>query len=133
MYIRIANLLTACLVSMLLFCSCNAPKRLATVENENIDLGTVYKTESPATCVIRLTNNGRKDLRVTKVKTDCECTTVEKPKKAITSGETVELPVSVDISTAAPFEKETTIGIYTDLMDYPVVVHLKMLVRNIKQ
>jgi len=113
----------------LLFSACTS-KPVVVVENDNIDLGVVYNSDSPVKTVIRLTNNGGKDLKITEVKTDCGCTTVQHPHGSIAPGKQVELPVMIDIQRYAPQEMESVIGIYTNLVDTPIVVHAKMTIEN---
>jgi len=96
------------------------------VESQEIDMGKLCPEDSLAQAVIRLTNHGRKDLFITNVKTDCACVVVAFSRSHIAPGKTTELPVTIDISRYAPQLLEHTIGIYTNLVDTPIVVNTKV-------
>jgi len=67
------------------------------VENPVFDAGVVFDDTTVIPAIFRIRNTGGKDLLISKVKTDCRCTTVAGYKKQLKPDENVQLKINFDL------------------------------------
>lgn len=95
------------------------------VTKSTVDVGkTGY--EVPVTAIFELKNKSSKTLYINEVKTDCGCTTVDVPSKAIAPNHSFTITMTYDAKMLGHFTKQ--VGIYSNATKEPVYLTMKGMV-----
>lgn len=95
------------------------------INKATIDVG---KTgfEVPVTATFELRNRGSKQLVISRMETDCGCTTVDGPTKTISPGERFTISLTYDAKLLGHFTKQ--VAIYSNATNEPVFLKMKGVV-----
>lgn len=95
------------------------------LERTDIDLGVVYNKQPTLDFVIKFTNGGREQLRITEIRSSCPCLSTEYPRGMIAKGQKGEIKATLDLRafTAGNFEKKLQIFSNSSKEPQVIVVH----------
>lgn len=113
------------LILLLSFVPMGVAAQKIETESTLIDCGQIIFSQ-PLTSEFLMKNGGRRPLMIRDVKTDCGCTVVDYPRRAIASGETFSVKAVYDARTMGHFTKQ--IGVYSNASDDPLVLTLRGVV-----
>ena len=91
-------------------------------EKETINYGKIKKN-ADGKRIFKFTNIGDSPIIIKEIKTSCDCTVPEKPKKPIMPGEEATITVSYDTATVGGFSKE--IIIFSNAKTSPKKIKIK--------
>lgn len=113
-------------LSVLLFsCSSNRPEYGIRVDTKNINLGTVYLDSAIRKVTVGYVNTGKKDLVITNILSDCECTTVQFSKNPVSSGDKSSFQITVDLHRFFPQQIEKRVAVYSNATNSPIMIDIK--------
>lgn len=114
----------------LIVCSCsNRPDYGIRLDAQNIDLDTVYLDSAVRRVDVGFTNIGKKDLVISGIKTDCDCTTGEFSPEPVSSGDKGVLHITVDLTRFFPQDIEKHVAVYSNATKMPVTIDITGTVR----
>lgn len=97
------------------------------VEKTTIDVGkTGY--QMPVTATFEFRNKGVRRLRITDVKPDCNCTTIDYPRGEISVGSTFQVKMTYDARMLGHFDKQ--VAIVTTAAKKPIYLCMKGVVQT---
>lgn len=122
---RGVNLLMASILGVLLYSCSSRPEYGISLDTQHLDIGTVYLDSAVRNFNVGFTNTGKKDLIITEVKTDCDCTTATFSPEPVSSGDKGEISITLNLSTFFPQEIKKTVAVYSNATKYPVMIDIK--------
>lgn len=87
------------------------------LEKDSINVGTIGSYVRKVCLEIPLTNTGVSPLTIYKIKTDCICTRTKFDRKPVSSGETRNITVEIDIERFFTGENTKSIMIYSNAVE----------------
>lgn len=112
------------------FCGCASTEKPAALSvDSDIDMGVVMHSDPVKVIYLDLKNTGDKDLFVTDVRPDCDCTSVDSIHNPIKGGETQQMKVTLDLTRFFPSSVAKQVVIYTNAPESPSTVTIHGEVR----
>jgi len=118
---------------MLTICSCekkNPVPAMLELEQDTIQVDTLYIEEAPRQVDVHFTNTGDKDLRVFDISTSCDCVTAEVPEEGIKGHKKGVIKATINVSEYLPCDFEQNVYINTNTFDSPIKLTFQGVVRK---
>lgn len=117
-----------------MLCSCNKSNPVPaefTLDQDTIQVDTLYIEDSPKQFSVSFTNSGDTDLRVFDVSSSCDCVNVDDfPNSVIKGHRSGEIKFSINVSNYIPSDFNQTVFITTNTINSPIPLTFSGVVRN---